>query len=110
MKGDAVSTSDEELISYEDFYAAHPIPNTPANRARKADANLSFDLAQLVYDLRTQAGLTQAQLARRMGTAQSVIARLESGSHNANLSLVNRVAQALGARIRFVVEPESLTA
>lgn len=110
MKGATVSESDEEFISYEDFYAAHPIPDTPANRARKADVDLSFDLAQLVYDLRKQAGLTQTQLAQRMGTTQSVIARLESGGHNPNLSLVNRVAHALGARIRLVAEPETLSA
>jgi len=40
---------------------------------------LEFELARSVIEARTRAGLTQEQLARRMGTTQSVIARLESG-------------------------------
>lgn len=44
-------------------------------------AGIEHDLAlgQLIYDLRTAAGLSQLQLARRMGATQSVISRLEEG-------------------------------
>ncbi len=44
-----------------------------------AAAALAGELAELVYNLRDRGGLTQAELARRMGTTQSSIARIESG-------------------------------
>lgn len=53
---------------------------------------------QLIRELaaaRERAGLTQAELARRMATTQPVIARLESGDIDPRLSTVTRYAQAL---------------
>lgn len=48
---------------------------------RKVRSAVEHDLAlgQLIYDLRIEAGLSQRALARRMGTTQSVISRLEEG-------------------------------
>lgn len=46
--------------------------------------------------LRLEAGLTQSQLAIRLGTTQSAIARLERGLHRTSLETINRVAAALG--------------
>lgn len=62
------------------------------NRRRAPDtetrAGGEHDLAlgQLVYDLRTEAGLSQRELAERMGTTQSVISRLEEGGDRATAS------------------------
>jgi transcriptional regulator with XRE-family HTH domain len=56
------------------------------------------DLAvgQLIYDLRTEAGLSQRALAERMGTTQSVISRLEEGGGARNrIDTLARVATAL---------------
>ncbi len=44
-----------------------------------AATQFDVDLGQLIYDLRTEAGLSQRELAERMGTTQSVISRLEEG-------------------------------
>jgi ribosome-binding protein aMBF1 (putative translation factor) len=53
-------------------------------------------LGQLIYDLRTAAGLSQRALAERMGTTQSVISRLEEGGGARNrLDTLARVATAL---------------
>jgi ribosome-binding protein aMBF1 (putative translation factor) len=53
-------------------------------------------LGQLIYDLRTEAGLSQRALAERMGTTQSVISRLEEGGGARNrLDTLARVATAL---------------
>jgi transcriptional regulator with XRE-family HTH domain len=63
------------------------------------------DVAQKIYHLRTKAGLTQQQLADRVGTTASVICRLEDADYEGHsLSMLRRVAVALGSRIevRFV--------
>jgi ribosome-binding protein aMBF1 (putative translation factor) len=48
---------------------------------------------------RKRAGLTQAELARRAGLSQPVVARLEDPDHNPTLDTLERVAVALGARL-----------
>jgi transcriptional regulator with XRE-family HTH domain len=57
-------------------------------------------LGQLIYDLRTGAGLSQRELAERMGTTQSVISRLEEGGGAKNrIDTLSRVAEALGRHL-----------
>ena len=58
-----------------------------------------------MVDARQSAGLTQAELARRMGTSQSVIARLESARHMPTFDLISRYAQALGQRVEVRLAP-----
>ncbi len=58
-----------------------------------------------VARLRTQRGLTQAQLAEMVGTRQPSIARLENGSSVPSLSFLDRIAKALDARIELHVVP-----
>ena len=62
-------------------------------------ARVNFELAQLVYDLRTGAGLTQTELARRMATKQPHVARLEGGSISPTIDLLRRLGDALGVRL-----------
>ena len=66
---------------------------------------LNAKVAQMIYDARTGAKLTQKQLAERVGTTQSVIARLEDSDYEGHsLSMLARIAVALKKRIeiRFV--------
>ena len=65
----------------------------------------NLDIARRIYQLRTKAGLSQAGLARKIGTTQSVIARLEEADYEGHsLVMLNRIAAALEKRleIRFV--------
>jgi ribosome-binding protein aMBF1 (putative translation factor) len=72
----------------------------PVDPARRAEINQGLDLGQLIYDLRTQAGLSQRELAQRMGTTQSVISRLEEGGGARNrIDTLARVATALGRHL-----------
>ncbi len=64
-----------------------------------------FELARAVIQARTQAGLTQEQLAQRMETTQSVIARLESGRTKPSTQTLERLASATGTRLRISFEP-----
>jgi ribosome-binding protein aMBF1 (putative translation factor) len=62
-------------------------------------------IAQAIYDLRTAAGLSQAELASRVGTQPSAICRLEDGAYQGHsFGMLRRIAGALGKRIeiRFV--------
>ncbi len=67
-----------------------------------------FAVASLLIEARTRAKLSQAQLARKMGTSQSTVARLESGSAKPSLSTLERFAKATGMRMRIVFEPANV--
>ena len=73
---------------------------------RKAYAALEdeFAIAAALIDARSRAGLTQAQVARRMKTTQTVIARLESGRAKPSTRTLGRFAAAVGARLRISFE------
>jgi transcriptional regulator with XRE-family HTH domain len=62
-------------------------------------------VADEIVALRASAGLTQAQLAVKMKTTQSTVARFESGRHPITVRTLDRVASALGAEWRIVFEP-----
>ena len=74
---------------------------------RKAHEDLApeFALARAVINARVTAGLTQEQLAQRMNTTQSVIARLESGRTRPSTQTLERLAVATGTRLQISFEP-----
>jgi len=76
---------------------------TPDERARfdaaEAEEEARLQLAELVYAARTRAGLTQTELARRMGTQQSVISAVENGGQVPSVSTLWRIARALDLRL-----------
>lgn len=65
-----------------------------------------FAVAQAVIEARTRVGLTQAQLAERMKTTQSVIARLESGKGRPSTTTLRNLARATGSRLEIRLVPE----
>jgi transcriptional regulator with XRE-family HTH domain len=60
---------------------------------------------QLAYTVRANAGLTQAQLAERMGTTQSAIARLEGGGTKPTLQTLENLAVAAGLDLVIAIGP-----
>jgi ribosome-binding protein aMBF1 (putative translation factor) len=64
-----------------------------------------FARAQMVIGARAHADLSQAELAERMGTSQSAIARLESGRIKPSTRTLEKLAAATGMRLRIVLEP-----
>ncbi len=73
--------------------------------AELEEARASAEVARKIYALRTDAGLTQAQLAKLVGTSRSVISRLEDDDYKGHsLAMLRRIAAALDKRveIRFV--------
>ena len=59
------------------------------------------EIARFVIMRRAELGLTQEQLAERMGTSHSAISRIESGQHRTSVATLERLAHAL--EVRFVM-------
>ena len=69
------------------------------------EEKLSVRIAEMIHQARAAAGLTQAELARLVGTTQSVISRLEDADYEGHsLSMLQRIASALHKKleVRFV--------
>lgn len=69
-----------------------------------------FSLAMAIAQARTNAGLTQEEVARRMHTTQSTIARMEAGRSIPSTRTLERFAQATGTRLKISFEPVHATA
>ena len=72
--------------------------SSPQDRAQYEALAGEFEMARELIAARSRAGLSQVEVAARMGTTQSVIARLESGKRMPSLRTVQRYADALGCR------------
>ena len=93
-------TSDAVEILHRRYIAGRPDQEAALESAR-----LNAAIAQGIYDLRTKAGLTQKQLAELVGTAHSVISRLEDADYEGHsLRMLQRISAALNRRVevRFV--------
>lgn len=76
-------------------------------RAMIDEERANAEVAQLVHDVRTQAGLTQKQLAELIGTGQPTIARLEDADYEGHsISMLRRIAKALHMRLEVRLIPD----
>lgn len=66
-----------------------------------------YEWARAIIEARVKGGLTQEQLARKMKTTQSAIARLERGKVNPSTKTLERLAKATGTRLRIDFVPVS---
>src|SRR5688572_25332117 len=77
------------------------VGDDPALRAMMAEARINADVAAEIYKLRTKAKVSQKELAKRVGTTQSVISRLEDADYDGHsLSMLQRIAAALDSRVQ----------
>jgi transcriptional regulator with XRE-family HTH domain len=77
----------------------------PAYRREYAALAEEFALAKALLTARGNAGMTQAQVARRMKTTQTAVARLEGGRLNPSTRTLARYANATGHRLVIGFEP-----
>jgi|SRR5436853_7549589 len=100
-------------LDYEtDRQARQAQRDCPATRAQERNlpqnvrAHLhQIDLALLVREMREDEGLTQAELAKKVGTTQSVIARLEDAEYTGHsLTMLERIATACGVALKLHAE------
>ena len=78
--------------------------NDPVYSQEYAQQEQEFSFARVLIQARIRSGLTQKEVAERMGTTQSVIARMESGKPLPSLRSIQRYAQATGTKIRISLE------
>ena len=84
--------SEAELAEFDATYAA---------------TKLALEVGEQVRDAREAAGLTQRELASRMGPSQAAIARLEAGGVGATLTTLQKVATALNLEVAVLLRPAS---
>ncbi len=90
-------------------YVAEREARDPNFRAAREELRPQFEFRRALIGARITAGLTQKELAAKMGTTQSAIARLESGTQMPTLDTLYRLAVVLG--VDFTITPqEPLTA
>lgn len=77
----------------------------PEFREEYARADEEFALVEALVCARAAANLTQAQLAQRLGTTQSAIARLEGGKVSPSFATLRRYAEATGTRLTVGLVP-----
>lgn len=70
------------------------------------EERVKFEVAIQLHKLRTEAGLTQCELAKLVGTSHSHIARLEDAEYEGHsLSMLRRIAAALNSRVEIRIVP-----
>lgn len=103
--------STQEMTEYEAvkeslLAEASPVELQAYQRARDA-ALVRTNIAEMIYVLRQSAGLSQAQLAQRVGTSQTVISSLESGSRMPQLTTLMKIAEALSTSFEIRLGDDS---
>jgi ribosome-binding protein aMBF1 (putative translation factor) len=85
------------------------IKDDPKTRELADEATVNAIVAKLIFEARTEADLTQAQLADLVGTQQPVIARLEDSDYEGHsLTMLQRIAKALDRRLEIRLAPFDL--
>lgn len=63
-----------------------------------------YSLISQIIEARLEKGITQNELAKKVGTKQSAIARLEGGNSNPSLSFLEKIALALGYQLKIQIK------
>jgi len=95
------TTRDALAIIDKHFYDGRP-----EQQAGLEEAEASAAIARQIYQMREEAGITQRELAERVGTTASVICRLEDDDYEGHsLGMLRRIAAALGKRVEIRILP-----
>ena len=96
-----MQTNDHKIRDYsavlEEKYGAHGTPE----RAKFDEEAYAFYTSQILHDVRKEARLTQAELAKRIGADKSYISRIEKGITVPSVATFYRIAAALGLTVEL---------
>lgn len=90
-----MAKSDSPIGTSVEDHAAERRARSPRYRETQDRLRPFEEIARVVIMRRAQLGLTQQELAERMGTTKSVISRIESGQHRSGTDTLRRLAEAL---------------
>ncbi|MFE6508124.1 helix-turn-helix domain-containing protein [Nocardioides sp. NPDC057764] len=105
-----ITNSRNSLTNWHELRESSLAAMTATERERydaaAVEADVAMDLAQLVYDARIKAGLSQAELASQVGANQATISQIEEGGGvNTTLATLTRIARATGQALQVNVPP-----
>ena len=95
-----------KTIKAEELHARR-MKDDPAYREAYNALDGAFALIDTLIEARARAHLSQAEVASRMGTTESVVSRLESGRVKPSTRTLERYAEATGHKLRISLEPAS---
>ena len=101
--GEAGAMKVSDLTTTEELHTGDL--DDPEYRAEGERTHVAHEVAQRVISYRTEHGLTQTQLARKLGMRQPHIARLEAGEHEPSLAMLSRLARGLGMAFHIDITP-----
>ena len=100
---DPKSRKKAKLIPAEEVFAA--ARKQPGYQEAYDALEEEYAIMGALMKARAEAGITQTEIADRMKTTQSVVARLEARGHQARLDTLSNYARATGHRLRISLEP-----
>ena len=87
----------KKATNYDEFEAE--LLKKPEIRKEYEALKPKYDMVRILIKRRSKLGMSQTELARRIGTRQPAISRLEKGDYNTTLSTLFRVTEELGLDI-----------
>ncbi len=87
-----------DLIKWEDF--EKELLQKPGFKEARKETELEYQVAYAIIKARVERGMTQKDIAKAMGTKQSVISRVENARTTPSLSFLKRLAEVLGASLQ----------
>lgn len=90
-----------KMERFDDFLAEQL--KNPAFKREFDKLEPEFHLIRLLIDKRLKEGLTQSELAKKIGTKQSAISRFEAGNANPTIGFLHKLADGLGAKLTITV-------
>lgn len=94
-----IKPKDRKHLDFNDFL--NESLKNPKIKVEYDKLQPEFAMIQAVIDARVKKGVTQKELAQRIGTKQSVISRLESGRANPSIGFLKKLAQALNSHLEI---------
>lgn len=91
------------MTSYKEF--RKELLNDPEVAAEYEALEPEFDIIRSLMEARISQNMTQKELSERTGITQADISRIENGTRNPSLSMLNRLAKGLGCRLKVEFIP-----
>ena len=94
----------QDVVYWEDF--EKELFKRPGFKEAQEATRLEYEIARALIKARIEKGLTQAEVARRMNTKQSVISRVENARTMPSLAFLKKLAEVLNASLQVHFKPQ----